>query len=306
MSHQPVLLKEAIEALNIDPQGFYIDGTFGRGGHARAILSLLSPNGRLLVFDKDPQAILEAKKLMVEDSRLIVRHGSFIEMAKTVIDLDWQGKVAGIFLDLGVSSPQLDEAARGFSFLHNGPLDMRMDTSVGSPASDWIATVAEKELANVLYEFGEERYSRRIAKAIVIAREKAPILTTLELAEIIKAAHPKWPQNQHPATRSFQAIRIQINQELEELNLFLPQSLSILKEKGRLVVISFHSLEDRLVKQFVQTLQYDPRYPKDLIIKTSEYHVPMKAIGKMIKANHREIAVNPRARSACLRILEKQ
>lgn len=306
MSHIPVMLAETLAGLAIEPSGIYIDGTFGRGGHSRAILQALNSEGRLLVIDKDPTAIAVAKQLAADDSRVSWHHGSFTEMQHVVADKGWTNKVSGILVDLGVSSPQLDEATRGFSFLQNGPLDMRMNTEAGQTAADYIATVPEKDLADILFQYGDERYSRRIAKAIVQARQAAPITTTLQLAEIIKEAHPKWPKQQHPATRSFQAIRIHINDELADVSSFLPQSLAILKPSGRLVVITFHSLEDRLVKQFVQERQHDPRFPKDMAVQASQYHVPVRFVGKKYRASAAELSENPRSRSACVRVMEKQ
>ncbi len=250
--HQSVLLQQSVEALITDKDGFYIDGTFGRGGHSRKILEKLSSKGKLLVIDKDPDAINEALHLQQQDERVIVAHSSFAELEQLANMHAVMGKVAGVLLDLGVSSPQLDDAARGFSFSREGPLDMRMDTQSGVTAAQWVADAKEEELIRVFFEFGEEKFSRRIARAIVRERELAPITTTLQLAEIVKQAHPAWEKHKHPATRVFQAIRIVINKELLDLEKALGQILELLCVGGRMVVISFHSLEDRRVKHFLR------------------------------------------------------
>jgi 16S rRNA (cytosine1402-N4)-methyltransferase len=304
-SHQPVLLKEALDALNIQPQGKYVDGTFGRGGHAKEIVQRLGPEGRLLVMDKDPQAIAVAKQLFADDARVIIAKGSFAMLKHKVGELDWVGAVDGILLDLGVSSPQLDDSDRGFSFRREGILDMRMDPESGRSAAQWIAQVKEQELATVLREYGEERYAKRIARAIVKAREMQPITTTRQLAEIITQANPKWETGKDPATRSFQAIRIFINNELEDLQACLAQVTDLLKTGGRLVIISFHSLEDRIVKRFIRDQAKGDRYPAGLPVTLAQLNPRLKPIGKAIRPSHEEVAVNPRARSSVLRVAEK-
>ncbi|MDC1437101.1 16S rRNA (cytosine(1402)-N(4))-methyltransferase RsmH [Gammaproteobacteria bacterium] len=305
MQHQSVLLEQAVAALITDKNGFYIDGTFGRGGHSKQILKELSELGRLLVIDKDPDAIVLAHELAEKDKRVSVFHGSFEALQKAVDDLGNMGKVTGILLDLGVSSPQLDDAQRGFSFNKDGPLDMRMNTASGITAETWLAQVGEKALADVLYLFGEERYSRRIAREICKHREQDAINSTLQLAEIIKQAHPKWERNKHPATRSFQAIRIFINNELSDLQKALTVMLEALSIGGRFVVISFHSLEDRIVKQFIQKEIKGGDFPVDLPITQAQLNPRLKAIGKAVKVDAEEINANVRSRSAIMRIAEK-
>jgi 16S rRNA (cytosine1402-N4)-methyltransferase len=304
-SHQPVLLKEALEALNINLQGKYVDGTFGRGGHAREIVRQLGPEGRLLVMDKDPQAIAVARKLFATDARVIIAKGSFAMLKQQVVEQGWAGEVDGILLDLGVSSPQLDDAERGFSFRRDGVLDMRMDTESGRSAAEWIAQVKEQELASVLREYGEERYAKRIARAIVKAREMQPIRTTRQLAAIIAQANPKWETGKDPATRSFQAIRIFINNELEDLKTCLAQVADLLKSGGRLVIISFHSLEDRIVKRFIRDEAKGDSYPAGLPVTLAQLNPKLKPIGKAILPSDEEVAANPRARSSVLRVAEK-
>ena len=303
--HQSVLLAESLEGLAIKPDGVYLDATFGRGGHAQAILNLLGPNGRLLSMDKDPEAIEYAKQKFSFDKRFSIYHGSFADLEKFALKQDLVGKISGILFDLGVSSPQLDDPDRGFSFMRDGKLDMRMDHSQGMDAATWIAKVSEKELSQVLWEYGEERFARRIAAAIVTAREVAPIDTTLKLAEIVAKAHPAWQKGRHPATKSFQAIRIALNKELEDLVKGLNQSLEVLALQGRLVVISFHSLEDRIVKQFMQKHVRSDEHPANLPIKYDGSRIRFKRLGRAIKASEKELGVNPRARSATLRIGEK-
>ena len=290
--------------LALKPNGIYIDGTFGRGGHSRAILSKLK-QGRLIAMDKDPAAIEAAQRLMEQDSRFCIQSGSFAGLKQVVEQMDCLGKVDGILLDLGVSSPQLDEAERGFSFQQDGPLDMRMDPGNGLSAAAWLAVAGEQEIAGVLKEYGEERFAKRIARAIVKARLEAPIDTTRKLAAIVAAANPKWEPGKDPATRSFQAIRIFINHELEDLKTCLNDVLDILAPGGRLVVISFHSLEDRIIKRFIREQVRGDEYPPDLPIAHVQLHVHMKAIGKAVKAGKAELMANPRARSAVLRTAEK-
>lgn len=303
--HQPVLLAEVITQLAIQPEGVYIDATFGRGGHARAILAQLGPRGRLLAMDKDPAAVAYACQHFAADARFTIQQGSFTQLEKIVARENLIGKVDGILFDLGVSSPQLDDPERGFSFMRAGKLDMRMDDSQGIDAATWVAKVSEKELTQILWNYGEERYARRVASAIVAARQQMPITTTIQLAEIIAKAHPAWQKGKHPATRSFQAIRMAVNQELEDLELALVQGVNALNHKGRLLVISFHSLEDRLVKQFMQQQECGKAIPRNLPIKHASMKVSFKRLGKAIKPSAKEVAMNPRARSAILRIGEK-
>ena len=302
--HQPVMLEEALAGLALKPNGMYIDGTFGRGGHSRAILAQLQA-GRLLAIDKDPAAIQVGQQLMASDARFSIKNGSFAVMKQFVQQIDCLGKVDGILLDLGVSSPQLDEAERGFSFQQDGPLDMRMDPNSGQSAAAWLAEAEEQEIAGVLKEYGEERFARRIARAIVTARQVAPIDTTKRLSAIVAEANPKWEPGKDPATRSFQAIRIFINQELDDLKNCLDDVLEILAPGGRLVVISFHSLEDRIVKRFMREQVRGDQYPPDLPITHQQLHVRMKGVGKAVKAGRAEVTANPRARSAVMRIAEK-
>jgi len=304
-SHKPVLLQEVLDGLNINPRGNYIDGTFGRGGHSHCILERLAPEGRLIVFDKDPQAIVHAKEKYAKENRLSINAGSFSEMQTVITDLELNGKIDGILLDLGVSSPQLDDAARGFSFLKSGALDMRMDPGHGQSAAQWINSAAEAEIADVLKTFGEERYAKRLAKAIVVERGERPFTDTKQLAETIKLAHPRWEKGKHPATRSFQAIRIFINNELGDLKQGLARAFEILAPGGRMAIISFHSLEDRMVKRFFKQKTQGEQFPLDLPIMDNQVERYMKLIGKAIKAGRAEVQDNPRARSAVLRIAEK-
>ena len=303
--HQAVLLQEAVDALVTDKDGFYIDGTFGRGGHSRLILNRLSKQGKLLVVDKDIEAIEAADSLQKQDERVIVAHRSFADIAESTDIYGLKGQVAGVLFDLGVSSPQLDAAERGFSFSKSGPLDMRMDTSKGMTAGEWINEAPEVELAKIFFEYGEERHSRRIARAIVRVRAIAPITDTLQLAEIVKQAHPAWEKHKHPATRVFQAIRIFINDELKDLEKALLGITEVLGIGGRMVVISFHSLEDRLVKQFITKQVKGDDFPPDLPVTQSQLNPTMKRVGKPVKAGEDELAGNMRARSAVLRVAEK-
>ncbi|MGD8640441.1 MAG: 16S rRNA (cytosine(1402)-N(4))-methyltransferase RsmH [Gammaproteobacteria bacterium] len=304
-SHQPVLLDEVLEGLSIKPRGTYIDGTFGRGGHASRIVEKLDDQGRLLVMDKDPQAIAAARQLFAADERVIIAKGSFTMLKQQATEQGWLGKVDGVLLDLGISSPQVDDAARGFSFRRDGALDMRMDPDSGRSAAQWIAQVSERDLAAVLKEYGEERFAKRIARAIVTAREDQPITTTKQLASIIAKAHPRWEIGKDPATQSFQAIRIFINNELDELTTCLGQVLDVLKSGGRLVIISFHSLEDRIVKRFIRDQSRGDRYPAGVPVTQAQLNPRLKAIGKAIKPGDAELERNPRARSSVLRIAEK-
>lgn len=303
--HDAVLLNEAVEALTIDPDGIYIDCTFGRGGHSRAVLAQLSEKGRLLAFDKDLEAIKVATELASKDSRFSISHNSFAMLEEVVKEQGNFGKITGVLMDLGVSSPQLDEAERGFSFMNDGPLDMRMDTTRGVTAEQWIAETSEEDMVWAFKTYGEERYAKRIVRAIIAEREKGTISRTKKLASIISEAHPRWEKHKHPATRCFQAIRIAVNAELDDLKTVLSQSLEVLKVGGRLVAISFHSLEDRMVKQFIQRQTKGKEYPRGLPITDDEINVRMKKIGKFIKAGEQELERNVRARSAVLRVAEK-
>jgi len=304
-SHQPVLLREAIDALLIKPHGVYVDATFGRGGHSQAILSQLGPQGRLIVIDKDPTAILHARQFLAQDHRVSIYHHSYAALQEILSHEKVLGKVNGILFDLGVSSPQLDEAHRGFSFMREGKLDMRMNPMRGVDAATWLANVSESELARVLYEYGEEKFSRRLARAIVASRQEVPIETTTQLRDLITKVIPVRPTDKHPATRSFLAIRIVINEELEELQLGLNQIIDALLPNGRLSVISFHSIEDRIVKRFIQYHERGDNLPPDFPVKHHTLQQKLKRIGRAIHPSEEEVAANPRARSAILRIAEK-
>ncbi len=303
--HITVLLNEAVEALVTDTSGFYVDGTFGRGGHSGLILQQLAVNGHLLAIDKDLAAIATARQRFGEDSRFDIAHGSFAELAQLVDARGMTGKVSGVLLDLGVSSPQLDEAERGFSFMQDGPLDMRMDQSRGQSAADWVNSADEDEIARVLKEFGEERFAKRMARAIVAERQKQPFTRTKHLAEVVKEANPAWEKGKHPATRAFQAIRIHVNNELGDLDVVLDQALEVLAPGGRLVVISFHSLEDRVVKRFIRRQEQGDPVPKGLPIRDDQLNKRMRALGKAIKASDAEVNMNVRSRSAVMRVAEK-
>jgi 16S rRNA (cytosine1402-N4)-methyltransferase len=303
--HIPVLLNEAVDALAIKPDGIYVDGTFGRGGHSRAILAKLSDEGRLLGLDRDPRAIVVANELAAEDSRFSIERTNFAELGEAVFGRLWQGQVDGILLDIGVSSPQLDEAERGFSFQQDGPLDMRMDPDSGISAAEWLAEAEMDEIADVIKTLGEERYGKRIARAIVETREHTPITTTRQLAQLVDQASPSREKHKHPATRTFQAIRIYINNELEELKVALQQALDVLAVGGRLAVISFHSLEDRIVKRFFKEQALGDDLPPDFPVTADQLNPTVKLVGKAIKASDAELDVNPRARSAVLRVVEK-
>lgn len=305
--HQPVLLKEAVNALAIKPGGIYIDGTFGRGGHSAAILSQLGESGRLIAFDQDPEAVAVAKQRFAGDQRFEIVHANFAEMADVVTAKALVGKIDGVLLDIGVSSPQFDDAARGFSFSQSGPLDMRMNPEAGESAAEWLANAPANEISRVLKHYGEEKFASRIANLIVEKRQLMPIETTADLAVIIEEAIPKRKQekHKHPATRSFQAIRIFINKELDVLQQVLEGVNPLLSIGGRLAVISFHSLEDRMTKRFIKKMTSEPAALHDLPIKADDVVVPMKTIGKAIKAGEKEVENNPRARSAVLRIAER-
>lgn len=299
--HKTVLLDEAVDLLIQRPEGVYVDGTFGRGGHSRLILSQLPEAGKLIGFDKDPEAIKVANELAQEDKRFEIEHNSFASLLEVMKRRGLVGMVSGVLVDLGVSSPQLDDAERGFSFLKSGPLDMRMNPSAGQSAADWVNTAEESEIARVLWEYGEERFSRRIARAIVARRQEMPIEDTLELANLISQAVPKKDKFKHPATRSFQAIRIHINNELGDLEALLDQSLEVLEPGGSLVVISFHSLEDRIVKRFMKTQVKGKQLPKGLPVTDDQIARTMKLACKASKPGNEEVKENPRARSAVLR-----
>ncbi len=304
-SHIPVLLEEVITGLNIRPDGIYIDCTFGRGGHSRAILKELNADGRLLAFDKDPDAINSADEQLRTDRRFSLFHGSYTMLREVVERNNMLQKIDGVLFDLGVSSPQLDDAGRGFSFRLDGPLDMRMNTQAGITAAQWVNSARESELSDVIKIYGEERYARRIARAIVLARTEHPLQTTRQLADLIVQAVPTQERDKHPATRTFQAIRIFINHELEELEHVLKQALFVLRTGGRLVVISFHSLEDRIVKRFMRDQARGDRYPEGVPVTQNQLSPALKIIGKPVYPGEREIASNPRARSAVLRIAER-
>ena len=305
-THISVLLAEAVDGLNIDPNGCYIDCTFGRGGHSSLILSKLSPQGRLLAIDRDPRAIAAAEKVK-NDPRFTIEHQGFAHLAEIAEKHQLTGKVNGILLDLGVSSPQLDEAERGFSFMKDGPLDMRMDTSRGQTAAQWLAVADVEDITWVLRTFGEEKHAWRIANAIVDAREETPFTRTSELAKLIKTTAPQREIKKHPATRSFQAIRMYINSELEQIELALAASLSVLAEEGRLVVISFHSLEDRLVKQFMKKHSQGKKVPRGLPISEEELNKGKKLalVGRKLKPSKDEVEENVRSRSSVLRIAKR-
>lgn len=320
--HDAVLLNEAVEALVQGKQlsdnretdssdnaqkidGIFIDCTFGRGGHSRELLSKLGNNSQLLAFDKDPQAIEVAEQLASEDPRFEIVHDSFSLLAEEIAKRDWVGKIDGVLMDLGVSSPQLDQADRGFSFMQDGPLDMRMNSTKGQTAQQWIENTKEEDMVFVFKAYGEERYAKRIARAICEKRENETIDTTKKLANIISEAHPRWEKHKHPATRCFQAIRIAVNSELDDLKAVLDQSLEVLKVGGRLVAISFHSLEDRIVKQFIRDQEKGQDFPAGLPITEEMINRRMKKVGKFIKAGEEELARNNRARSAVMRVAEK-
>ena len=303
--HTTVLLKEAVDALIVDPDGSYVDGTFGRGGHCSELLSRLSDKGSVIAIDKDPQAISAGLDRFQQEQRLSLVHGSFGDLAEIVSHTGKQGSISGVLLDLGVSSPQLDQAQRGFSFLRDGPLDMRMDTSKGMSAAEWIASADEQEIAKVLKEYGEERFARRMARAVIRERALQPITRTVQLAQILAAAHPAWERGKHPATKAFQAIRIFINRELADLDSLLMQIIDCLKVGGRLVVISFHSLEDRRVKRFIRDQEQGIKLPKNLPVRDIDRGVRLVKVGKAIKPANTEVEHNVRARSAVMRIAER-
>ncbi len=307
MEHLPVMVAEALQQLAIKQDGIYLDCTFGRGGHSQGILNLLGQYGQLLAFDRDSDAInSDYAQAMLTDERFKLKHSCFSELENIVKSAGLAGKVDGILLDLGVSSPQLDNPERGFSFLRDGPLDMRMDGNAGVSAQQWLDSVDEKDLVKVLFDYGEERFARRIAQAIVEKRAQSPITTTRQLATLIEDAVAVREKHKHPATRTFQAIRIEINRELDELKAVLQQSARVLRPGGRLVVISFHSLEDRIVKRFIRDESGAKYNPGRLPIKEVDIAKGiLKTMGKALKAGKQEISQNPRARSAIMRVAER-
>lgn len=303
--HLPVLLEEALEGLLVQPDGIYFDCTFGRGGHATAVLARLGPEGRLFAIDKDPQAVQAGRDRLGQDSRFRIQRGTFAMLGRLAQEYGVSGRISGVLLDLGVSSPQLDDPSRGFSFLKDGPLDMRMDPEQGMSAAEWLAQAGEADIARVLHEYGEERFARRIARAIVSVRPERPIVTTQQFSDVIAAAVPARERHKHPATRSFQALRIQVNQELQDLEAVLPQALEALAPGGRLAVISFHSLEDRIVKRFMRRESRGEELPPDLPVTGGPPPGRLRVVGKAIRAGLAETARNPRARSAVLRVAER-
>jgi 16S rRNA (cytosine1402-N4)-methyltransferase len=300
--HAPVLPEEVLAGLSVRPGGCYCDATFGRGGHTAAILEAVGPVGRVVALDRDPEAIRAGQRRFAGDERLTLVKGSFGALETHVRAAGMDGELDGVLMDLGVSSPQLDEAERGFSFMQDGPLDMRMDNESGQGAAQWLARAGEREIADVLHTLGEERYARRIARALVAARAEAPVTRTRQLADIVAAAVPTREPGRHPATRSFQAIRIHVNRELEELEAALPQAVRLLAADGRLCVISFHSLEDRIVKRFIRREeQGDPVYA-GLPEIPPHARARLKRMGAAVRPGAAEVAANPRARSAVLRV----
>ncbi|MDH4285169.1 MAG: 16S rRNA (cytosine(1402)-N(4))-methyltransferase RsmH [Gallionellaceae bacterium] len=303
LPHATVLLHEAVEALQVKPDGVYVDGTFGRGGHSRLILEQLGKDGRLIALDKDPAAIKAGAA--INDPRFALVHGSFASLSETLRKLHVE-RVDGVLLDLGMSSPQLDDEERGFSFRFDAPLDMRMDSSSGETAAEWLAVVDEKKLWEVIRDYGEERFAKQIARAVVDARKKQPVTTTRQLSEIAAHAVRTRESGKNPATRTFQAIRIYINRELEELAQVLPQCVDRLKAGGRLVIISFHSLEDRMVKQFLRGMAQGDKLPRRLPVRASDLPAgKLRLIGKAVRASEQEVEENPRARSAVMRVAER-
>ena len=304
-NHHSVLLEEALDSLNIRPAGIYIDATFGRGGHSQAILQRLGKEGRLIAFDQDPEAVAFAKQRFADEPRLTIEHCNFNQVADVIQRFGLSQKIDGVLMDLGVSSPQLDDADRGFSFLRSGPLDMRMDTSRGITARAWLAKVKPEDLIRVLKKYGEEKFAKRIATAIVETRAEREIKETGDLAEIISNAIPVKEKHKHPATRSFQAIRIFINEELQAIEQGLEGAASVLAKGGRLSVISFHSLEDRIVKRFMRDASSRPKLPAGLPVMEADIEVPFRLVAKPVVAGVKELDQNPRSRSARLRVLEK-
>lgn len=303
--HDTVLLDEAVAALAIQPDGIYVDGTYGRGGHSALLLQQLSANGRLIVIDKDPVAIAHARERYAHDARVFVWHGSFRDFPQAVLAAGVTDKINGLLLDLGVSSPQLDDAERGFSFMREGQLDMRMDTSQGLSAADWLNQASDTEIADVLWRYGEERFSRQIGREIVRIRQQTPLQTTTQLADLIASVIRKREPGKHPATRSFQAIRIKVNQELDDVEACLQHAVDALAPGGRLVVISFHSLEDRIVKHYLRDVSTPPNIPRGLPVMPKMIQPPMRLIGKAVRPSDAEVQDNVRSRSAIMRIGER-
>jgi len=302
VAHVPVLKDEVLAALNLHDDSLVVDATYGRGGHTRAIMSRLGNGGRILVIDRDPTAINQARKEWSDDARVEIVHAEFSELSKLLEQRHVNGRVTGMLFDFGVSSPQLDDPERGFSFSHDGPLDMRMNPDQGLSAAEWLEQISEVELTNVLRKFGEERFARRIARAI---KQHGDIASTGELARLISQAAPATEKGKHPATRTFQAIRIAVNEELDQIKLVLPQASKALATGGRLVIISFHSLEDRLVKRFLRDQSKGDPFPPDLPVTHDMLKPELKLVGKAIRAGADEIKKNRRARSAVLRVAEK-
>lgn len=302
--HQTVLLHEAVEAWLADPAGLYIDGTFGRGGHTRLLLSKLQPVARVIGIDKDPEAVAIGRQLAAQDGRFTMVQGSFADLERAFAEIDGVAAAAGMLFDLGVSSPQLDQAERGFSFSREGALDMRMNPAVGSSAAQWLAAASVADMAHVFKTYGEERFAKRIARAIETARAERPLTTTTELAKVVAAAHPAWEKGRHPATKVFQAIRIHINNELGDLERLLAQAPDRLAPGGRLVLISFHSLEDRLVKRFIRDQARGPQAPSYIPLTTLQ-QPRLRPVGKARYPSPEEVAANPRSRSAVMRVAEK-
>ncbi|TVS17460.1 MAG: 16S rRNA (cytosine(1402)-N(4))-methyltransferase RsmH [Gammaproteobacteria bacterium] len=304
-THQPVMLEEVLEALDPAPDACILDATFGRGGHARALLARLGPSGRLLALDRDPEAIAAARALAEEDARVLVAQAPFAELARVVAAQDLKRPINGVLMDLGVSSPQLDDPARGFSFQHDGPLDMRMGADARQTAADWIARASADDMIRVFQKLGEERYARRIARGIVAARTEAPITTTGRLAEVVSAAHPAWERDKHPATRVFLAIRLHINSELEQVASGLAAAVDVLAPGGRLAVISFHSLEDRIVKRFLRDEERGDPVLRALPVPGDRTGARLRRMGGARRPSAAEVSANPRARSATLRVAER-
>ena len=302
-AHNPVLLHEAVAGLDVRQSGVYVDCTFGRGGHSRLILARLGPDGRLIAIDRDPQAVSAAAQ--IDDPRFTIVHGAFGRLAELLASVGI-ARVHGILLDLGISSPQIDQGERGFSFRHDAPLDMRMDTTTGPTAAEWLAAATESEIREVIRNYGEERFARQIAASIVAARARGSLGTTRQLAALVAEAVPTREPRQDPATRTFQAIRIHVNQELEELSLALPQCVELLEPGGRLVVISFHSLEDRIVKRFLRESSRADTMPPRLAVRARDLPEPrLRVAGKARRASEAEVAANARARSAIMRVAER-
>ncbi len=303
--HQPVLLDEVIEALRIDPEGLYLDATFGRGGHTRAILERLDERGRVVALDRDPAAIEYGRRQFADEARLKLVHCNFSQVAMVLKESQLEQRFNGVLMDLGVSSPQLDDAERGFSFMRNGPLDMRMDTTQGESASEWLMRVEMEDLVFVLKKYGEEKFGRRIATAILAYRQEQPITETEQLVRIIEQAMPVKEKHKHPATRSFQAIRMHVNQELQSIETALEAMLPALAIGGRLAVISFHSIEDRMVKRFMKAKVSRPPIPRGLPVMEPDVALPYRLACKPRVAGEQELKSNPRSRSARLRVLER-